>query len=537
MTGSPVPPSKPLTTSWWPADRGVPLSEHTVGSLLAERARQAPDALAVVATDHSGQPARYSYAELYEAAQRVADGLLELAEPGEFVALWAPNLAEWPLVEYGAALAGVVLVALNPVLRPAELRYALEHSGAVALLHADRSRDYDMAAVAAEVAPECPALRHVVSLAEPERYTAPPRAELPVIDQLRPVMLQYTSGTTGIPKGVLLHHRALVNVAALTMAAAELPAGAVCLNPLPTFHTASCVVGTLGPLWLGGTMVLMSRFEPVAALAAIRAEGVGVLMSVPTVLGAVVEATRADPAPAPGLEAVLVGASNVPGSMIETVERLFGASVHNLFGQTELGPVLTLTRRDDTRADLVGTVGRPIPHTECRIADPETGETLPLGESGEICARGFQQLIEYYRDPEATARAVDADGWLHLGDLGSMDSRGLVRLTGRLKDLIIRGGENIAPAEIENRLVTHPAVLDATVLGMPDERWGEVVVAAVRLREPLADPEAELIEYAHAGLAKYKVPSRIVVLDEFPMTPSGKVQKFRLREQLLTEDT
>jgi acyl-CoA synthetase (AMP-forming)/AMP-acid ligase II len=525
-----------LTTSWWPAECDVPLSGHTVGSLLAERACQAPDALALVATDHAGQPRRYTYVELYEAAQRIAAGLLELAEPGEFVALWAPNLAEWPLIEYGAALAGVVLVALNPVLRPDELRYALEHSGAVALLHADRSRDYDMAAVAAGVAPDCAGLRHVVSLSEPERYTAPPRAELPVVEQLSPVMLQYTSGTTGTPKGVLLHHRALVNVAALTMAAAELSAGAVCLNPLPTFHTASCVVSTLGPLWLGGTMVLLNRFEPVAALAAIRAEGVGVLMSVPTVLGAVVEATRADAGPAPKLDAVLVGASNVPASMIETVERLFGASVHNLFGQTELGPVLTLTRRDDTRADLVGTVGRPIPHTECRIADPVTGETLPLGESGEICARGFQQLMEYYRDPEATARAVDADGWLHLGDLGSMDERGLVRLTGRLKDLIIRGGENIAPAEIENRLVTHPAVLDATVLGMPDERWGEVVVAAVRLREPLADPEAELIEYAHAGLAKYKVPARVVVLDEFPMTPSGKVQKFRLREQLLAED-
>jgi acyl-CoA synthetase (AMP-forming)/AMP-acid ligase II len=544
-----------LTTSWWPAERDIPLIGHTIGSLLVERAGQAPDALALVATDHAGGPRRYSYGGLYEAAERIAAGLLELADPGEFVALWAPNLAEWPLVEYGAALAGVVLVALNPVLRPEELRYALEHSGAVALLHADRSRDYDMAAVAAQVAPDCPALRHVVSLSEPERYTAPPRAALPAVEQLSPAMLQYTSGTTGTPKGVLLHHRALVNVAALTMAAVELPAGAVCLNPLPTFHTASCVVSTLGPLWLGGTMVLMNRFEPVAALAAIRAEGVRVLMSVPTVLGAVIEATRAEAtraeatrAPAggagsggagavaaPELDTVLVGASNVPGSMIETVEQMFGASVHNLFGQTELGPVLTLTRRGDTRADVVGTVGRPIPHTECRIADPVTGETLPLGEPGEICARGFQQLIEYYRDPESTERAVDADGWLHLGDLGSMDERGMVRVTGRLKDLIIRGGENIAPAEIENRLVTHPAVLDATVIGMPDERWGEVVVAAVRLREPLADPEAELIEYARAGLARYKVPSRVIVLDEFPMTPSGKVQKFRLREQFLAQ--
>jgi acyl-CoA synthetase (AMP-forming)/AMP-acid ligase II len=214
------------------------------------------------------------------------------------------------------------------------------------------------------------------------------------------------------------------------------------------------------------------------------------------------------------------------------VRSLFGASVHNLFGQTELSPVLTLTRRGDSDADLVGTVGRPLPRVEVRIVDPETGETQPLGVPGEICARGYQQLIEYYRNPEATAEAVDADGWLHLGDLSSMDERGMTTLTGRLKDLIIRGGENIAPAEIENCLVAHPAVLEAAVVGMPDERWGEVVVAAVRLRHPLDAAESELTAHAAARLAKYKVPSEVVVVDEFPMTPSGKVQKFRLREQL-----
>jgi fatty-acyl-CoA synthase len=521
-----------VTTSWWPADRSAELTGHTVGSLLAERAGQYPERTALVGTGHDGSPVRYRYDELYERARRVAAGLLELAEPGEFVALWAPNVAEWPVVEYGAALAGVVLVALNPVLRPDELRYALEHSGAVALLHAERSRDHDLASVAARVAPECPDLRHVVSLAEPERWTAPPRAELPAVDPLSPVMLQYTSGTTGRPKGVLLHHRALVNNAKLTMDVAEVADGSVCLNPLPMFHTASCVIGTLGPLWVGGTEVLLERFEPAAALAAIRDERVSVLMSVPTVLGAVVEATRADGAEPPALHTVLVGASNVPGSMIETVERLYGAAVHNLFGQTELAPVLTLTRRTDSRADLVGTVGRPIPHVECRIVDPEDGRTMPLGESGEICARGFNQLIEYYRDPEATGRAVDAEGWLHLGDLGAMDGRGMITLTGRLKDLIIRGGENIAPAEIESCLVTHPAVLEASVLGLPDERWGEIVVAAVRLRSPLDDPHAELRTHAAARLAKFKVPERVVVVEEFPMTPSGKVQKFRLREQL-----
>jgi acyl-CoA synthetase (AMP-forming)/AMP-acid ligase II len=523
-----------LSESYWRADRAVDLTDLTVGELLSDRAERWPEVTALIATGHDGLPVRYTYGELRERALRVAGALLEIAEPGEFVAVWAPNIAEWPLVEYGAALAGVVSVALNPVLRPDELRFALDHSGAVALLHADSSRDYNLAEVAAEVAPRCPALRTVISFSEQDRWSTEPPSELPEIEQDRPVMLQYTSGTTGTPKGVLLSHRSLVNVAKLTMEATEIADRAVCLNPLPMFHTASCVVGTLGPLWVGGTAVLLERFDPTTALAAIRAEGVRVLMSVPTVLGAIVEATRATTEEPPRLDTVLVGASNVPGSMIETVEQLFGASVHNLFGQTELGPVLSLTRRGDSRADVVSTVGRPIAHTECRIVDPETGRTTPLGVAGEICARGFGQLIEYYRDPDATATAVDADGWLHLGDLGSMDERGMITLTGRLKDLIIRGGENIAPAEIENCLVTHPSVVEVSVVGVPDERWGEVVVAAVRLRDELDDAEAVLIEHARARLAKFKVPSRVVVVTEFPMTPSGKVQKFRLREQLAT---
>ncbi len=521
--------------SYRPADRCIDLTDHTVGSLLELRAAQAPDRTALVGTGHDGAPRRYTYRELHDEARRIASGLAELTEPGEFVALWAPNLVEWPLIEYGAALAGVVLVALNPVLRPEELRYALDHSGAVVLLHADRSRDYDLAEVAQQVAGQCPRLRAVISLGSPERYTSDATTDLPPVDQLSPVMLQYTSGTTGTPKGVLLHHRALVNDAKLTMEAAEIEEGSVCLNPLPMFHTAACVISTLGPLSIGGCMVLMERFDPAAALAAMRDEQVRVLMSVPTVLGAIVEAAVADGGQPPPLRTVLVGASNVPSSMIETVEQRFGASVHNLFGQTELSPVLTLTRRSDDRRDQVRSVGRPLPHVECKIVDPATGETTPLGVPGEICARGFQQLIEYYRNPEATAKAVDPDGWLHLGDLGSMDERGMITLTGRLKDLIIRGGENIAPAEIESCLVTHRSVLDASVIGLPDERWGEIVVAVVRLRDRPTDVEAELIEHCRAHLAKFKVPARVVVVEEFPMTPTGKVQKFRLRDQLLAD--
>jgi len=279
-------------------------------------------------------------------------------------------------------------------------------------------------------------------------------------------------------------------------------------------------------------MVLLQQFTPAAALEAIEREKVAVHMAVPTVLGAVLEAARNRAEAAPQLQRVLVGAANLPATMIEAVEQLFGASVHNLFGQTELAPVLCATRRGDTRADQVGSVGRPLPHVEVKIIDPGTGETQPVGTPGEICARGYQQLIEYHGKPEATAAAVDDGGWLHLGDLGAMDERGVITLTGRLKELIIRGGENIAPASIENVLVAHPAVLDAAVVGLPDDTWGEVVAAAVRLREPMADPVGELTAWCRERMTPNKVPVRFEVVDSYPVTPSGKVQKFRLREQL-----
>ncbi len=526
-----------LTSAYWPKDESVPLVDHTVGSLLAERARTHADSLALVGNAHgSGEERRLTYAQLYAEARRVATALRRLAEPGEYVALWAPNVVEWPIVQYGAALAGVVLVALNPVLRSGELAYALDHSGASVLLHADRSRDYDLAAVVAQVRPDCPQLREVVSLSERDRWIAEPdpQAADSAADPDSPVMLQYTSGTTGLPKGVLLRHRSLVNVAKLTMETIEVEPGSICLNPLPMFHTAACVVSTLGPLWLGGGVVLVERFEPVAVLEQMARERTTVLFYVPTVLGALLEAARASAAP-PRLRTALGGGANVPGAMIEAAERLFGASVHNLFGQTELAPVLTLTRRTDSREDLVRTVGRPVPQVECKIVDPATGETQPLDTPGEICARGYQQMVGYLHDPKATAAAVDPDGWLHTGDLGAMDARGVITVTGRLKDLIIRGGENIAPAQIESCLVEHDAVLDAAVVGVPDEKWGETVAAVVRVRGEQPDGlRAALVEHCRARLSPYKVPQQWFSAGELPVTASGKVQKFKLRDAVVS---
>jgi fatty-acyl-CoA synthase/long-chain acyl-CoA synthetase len=421
---------------------------------------------------------------------------------------------------------------LNPVLRASELTYALTHSRAKVLIHADRSRDYDMAAVAVEVRNACPDLHTVISLSDRDQWEAvAPAGDRSPTDPDLPVMLQFTSGTTGKPKGVLLRHRSLVNVAKLTLEAAGVPTAAVAINPLPMFHTAGCVVSTLGPLWTGGTVVLIETFDPVAVLDAMRAEGVTVLYFVPAILGALLAAQSQSSQPAPSLTTILGGASTVSATMIEAAEQAFGASVTNLFGQTELGPTLTATRPTDPRALQLATVGRPLPQVDCAILDPTTGAVAPLGMAGEICARGYQVMSQYLHDPDATARAVDANGFLHTGDLGSMDSDGYLTLTGRLKELIIRGGENISPAEIESCLLDHAEVADAAVVGVPDDHWGEIVVAVVHSTtdEPagLAD---RLREHCRERLSPHKIPVQWHHLDALPITPTGKVQKYRVVE-------
>ncbi|CCW13698.1 class I adenylate-forming enzyme family protein [Rhodococcus aetherivorans] len=529
-----------LTESYWPLDDTAPLIEHTLGTLLRERAAQFPDTLALVGTAHaSGEQRRLTYEELHAEAASVASALLGVAEPGDFVALWAPNVVEWPVIMFGAAIAGVTLVALNPVLRRDELVYAINHSRATVLIHADSSRNYDMAAVVAAAAADCPHLKETISLLETGRWRA--RTPLPAAsagpassDPSAAAMLQYTSGTTGLPKGVLLRHRSLVNVARFTMEAVEIPANPVGVNPLPMFHTASCVIGTLGTVWMGGTMVLIEQFTPAAVLDAARAENANVLFFVPTILGAVLEAARACNEPAPRLTRVLGGGANIPGAMIEATTETFGATVHNLFGQTELSPVLTLTRTTDSHRVQTTSSGRPLPQVAVKVVDPVDGTVTKLGHPGEVCARGYQQMIGYLDDPRATAAAVDSDGWLHTGDLGFFSDDGTLTITGRLKDLIVRGGENIAPAEIESCLAAHEEVREVAVVGIPDRKWGETVAAVIVPRgQPDQGFRQSLLAHVQERLSPYKVPYDWYLAEELPSTSSGKIQKFKLREAIV----
>ena len=535
-----LPPAdtKPLTCSYRPADSSVPLVDYTLGELLRVRADEHPERTALVGTRlGTGETDRLSYAQLWAEACRAATGIRRLAKPGDFVALWAPNVVEWLVIEFGAALAGVTLVALNPVLRAEELSYALGHSGSTVLLHADRSRAYDLAAVAGQLPGSFPDLK-IVSLSDRQRW-CPDQPDPAVVaaapaDPDRPVMLQYTSGTTGNPKGVLLRHRSLVNVAKLTMESAGAKRGEVAVNPLPMFHTAACAIGTLGPLWLGGTQVLVEQFVPAPVLETLRDERASILFYVPAILGALLAEQRNAVAPPPRLDVVMGGAATVPAAMIEAARQVFGATVINLFGQTELAPVLTATRPADSREDQLTTVGHPLPQVDCKVVNPATGEIAALGEEGEICARGYQQLVEYLHDPQATAAAIDADGFVHTGDLGSMDERGYLKVTGRLKELIIRGGENIAPAAVEAVIAGHPLVVAATVVGLPDEQWGEVVACVLRLAaDPPANLVDQLIAYARERTSPYKVPTRWFLADsDLPVTPTGKIRKFQVRDQI-----
>jgi fatty-acyl-CoA synthase/long-chain acyl-CoA synthetase len=527
-----------LTEAYWKCDDSVPLIDSTVGELLRLRAAEHPDREALIGVRHdSGAVDRLTYAQLLDEASRVAHTLSDLAAPGSFVALWAPNVIEWTVIQYGAALAGMVLVALNPVLRDDDLDYALRHCRPALLLHAEMSRDYPMGQVAERVCATMPDLR-CISLSQTGAWkAAEPNAEVlshASADPDRPAMLQYTSGTTGRPKGVLLTHRAMVNVAKLTMEAVETPFGAKCFNPLPLFHTAGCVIATLGPLWVAGTSLLCERFVPATALATMRAEGVGVLFYVPTLLSALLHHQREDAQPAPQLTLIMGGASEVSSTLIDGAAAVFGAQVFNLYGQTELAPVLTLTRPGDIRNDRLATVGRPLPQVDCKIIDAETGHVLPVGHVGEICARGYQQFIAYLHDPAATKNALDGDGFVRTGDLGAMDHRGYITVTGRLKELIIRGGENIAPAEVEQVLVEHDSVSESIAIGLPDERFGEIVAAVCRVRcSPHDALKDKLIAYARERLPAYKVPARWFVVEHFPVTPTGKVQRFALRDAIL----
>jgi len=522
-----------VAMSYWPADTSEPVLETTVGGVLRAAAAAGPQMLAMVGgVPDPGQRRRWTYAELLAEAEQAARALTARFAPGERVAVWAPNLPEWVILEFAAGLAGLVLVTINPALRPAELAYVLNQSGAAGIFLVPEFRS-PMAEFLAEVRPEVPALREVVFFTDWAAFldTAPAEAVLPEVKPDDIAQIQYTSGTTGFPKGAELHHRGMTNNARFYAERLGLRPGEVYVNPMPLFHTAGCGMGVLGAVQSLAVDVPVLAFDPALVLELIEAERGTVFGGVPTMMIAMLGHPDFERRDLSCLRAAISGGAPVPAKLVRRVEARLGVRFSIVFGTTECSPLLTQVKPDDSARDRAETLGTPLPQTEIKIADIATGGPVPVGQVGELYARGYLVMHGYHDAPEATAAAIDAEGWYHTGDLASLDGRGYLRIEGRIKDMIIRGGENIYPREIEDALFDHPAVAEAVVIGVPDQTWGEVVAAFVRPvpGQPRPAPE-ELRAHCRERLAPYKTPEHWVFVDAFPMTPSGKIQKYKLRE-------
>ena len=522
------------------------LLTDTIGVTLARTVEQYGDRVALIDAAAGRQ---WTYTEFHRDVKALAAGLLRLGvAPGDRVGLWAPNRFEWVLTQYATAEIGAILVNLNPAYRQNELEYALKQSGTSVVLAAERFKDSGYASMLAEARPKCQELRTVVTFESPEwaELTAAPSAEelARVADTAAslsaddPINIQYTSGTTGFPKGATLSHRNIGNNGYLVGELLDYTADdRICL-PVPFYHCFGMVMGNLAATSHGAAMVIPGpAFDPKATLDAVAEHRCTSLYGVPTMF--IAELALLDAAPdgyRPDLSSlrtgIMAGSPCPEQVMRQVVERMHMSEVSICYGMTETSPVSTQTRVDDPLELRVTTVGQVGPHLEIKIVAPGTGETLGRNETGELCTRGYSVMTGYWNDPEKTAEAIDADGWMHTGDLAEMDDAGYVRITGRIKDMVIRGGENIYPREIEEFLYTHPDILDAQVIGVPDERYGEELMAWVRLRDHATDLTAEDVRaFADGKIARHKIPRYVHVVKEFPMTVTGKVRKVAMREE------
>jgi fatty-acyl-CoA synthase len=518
----------------------TPLLRDTIGGRLAHAAEEHPGREALVAC---AQGLRYTWAELDAAADALASGLIARGiEAGDRVAVWAQNRAEWVLVQYATAKVGAILVCINPAYRTHELTYALEQSGAALLFSAPGFKTSDYRAMVGEVAPGLPALREAVFFGDPAweaiASSAVDReavaARMAGLDPDDPINIQYTSGTTGAPKGATLsHHNILNNGFFVGELCSYTEQDRICV-PVPFYHCFGMVMGNLAALSHGSCVVVPAEgFDPAATLRAVEAERCTSLYGVPTMFIAML----ADPSFAEhdlrSLRTGIMAGSPCPSEVMKrVVSEMHMGEVSICYGMTETSPVSTQTRADDPLERRVGSIGRVGPHLEVKIVDADGGGTVPRGATGELCTRGYSVMRGYWGEPERTAEAIDAAGWMRTGDLATMDEDGYLNIVGRSKDMVIRGGENVYPREVEEFLSTHPDVVDVQVVGVPDERFGEELCAWLRLRDGAAGLDAPGVRaFCDGRLAHYKVPRYVLVADEFPLTVTGKVRKNVLRDR------
>lgn len=526
-----------LTTSYWPADSSMPILEMTAGDALKRAAELEGKREALVEVNPPTWPSltgaestnrRWTYEELLDDAIQCAHWLLQEFAPQSHICVWAPNVPEWMILQYGSALAGMTLVTANPAFRTQELEYVITSSNSTGLFYIDSYRGSDMAAMVKDIDGDVKKISFTGWLNNVRQVKR--TQELPNVDPYSPAQIQYTSGTTGAPKGALLHHMGLVTNGCYTAEKSNLDKDIV-LCPMPLFHTAGSVICVLGCVNKFSTLVLPSVFDPELILATIAKEKGTAIGAVPTMLLALLASQQTLQADVSSLKLAISGGSPVPAHLTERVRNELGCDVVTVYGQTELSPIVCQTSPNDSDHDKANTAGSPLWNVEVRIIDVDTNEVLPLQQEGEIQVRGYQTMLEYYGRPDATEETLLADGWLRTGDIGTMDARGYLNITGRLKDMIIRGGENIFPAEIESVLVKNDAIQDVCVFGESDEYWGEAVVAAIILKENGAIPTSNsLVDFSKQHLAAHKAPSKYYVCEAFPLTASGKIQKFALAE-------
>jgi fatty-acyl-CoA synthase len=518
----------------------TPLLGETIGANLRRVAARFADREAVVDCT-SGQ--RVTYAELDAWVDRWAEGLMELGiERGDRVGLWAPNSLAWLVVQYATARAGAILVNLNPAYRTHELGYALKQSGTKLLFTVERFKTSEYRKMVQDVRGDVPDLERVLFLDTPgvdildvvpdERDVDLPAREASLgFDD--PINIQYTSGTTGAPKGATLTHHNLLNNGFMVGELLEYSeADRVCL-PVPFYHCFGMVMGNIGTLSHGGCVVIPApSFDPAATLRAVATEKVTSLYGVPTMFIAMLGDESFAETELSSLRTGIMAGSPCPVEVMKrVVTDMNMEQVSICYGMTETSPVSTQTRMDDPLERRVGTVGRVHPHVEVQVVDPESGLVVERGATGELCTRAYSVMLGYWDDPERTAEAVDRAGWMHTGDLATMDGDGYLNIVGRIKDMVIRGGENVYPREIEEFLYGHEDIADVQVVGVPDERYGEELCAWVVVRDGASLDDEAVRDFCRGRLAHYKVPRYVVLTDAFPMTVTGKVQKYVLREQ------
>jgi fatty-acyl-CoA synthase len=559
--------------SYWQAETGgVPLLEISIGDLLDRRAEEIPTQEALVYSCYpefgDALNIRWTYREYRERVNALARGLIALGlNKGDHIAVWAANLPEWPLLEMAAFKAGLVLITINPVLRAHEVEYILKQGDVIALFFMASIRDHDCLATMrsltapgaknGEVTSEIlPKLRYISLMGPPPAGLLEQEGWRPTllremiakgtqisVDALRerqssvkatdPGQILYTSGTTGFPKGAVQPQRAILNNGAIFARCWGIQQGEHVCTAMPFFHAGGCVLGILAALGAGATLHPLIAFDPVKALQIISSERCAMIGGVPTMLITIMQHLDFGKYDLSSLRSVISGGSPVPVYLMEQVKERMGADVAIVFGQTEASAAITLTRSEDSFELKSATVGVPMPHGEVKIIDPATSKPVPYGERGELCCRGYLIMDGYYNMLEKTAEAIDSEGWLHSGDLATMDARGYVNIVGRLKDMIIRGGENIFPREVEEFLIRHPRVADVQIVGVPDKFFGEEQLAAVipKVGEQLT--AEELREYCKGQISHQKIPRYFQFVTSYPLTASGKVQKFVLRQDAI----